>query len=60
MKKVQAHKSTITDNQQINFQAYGVKVGIKVNNGDYLLEIEKRLGKILPNGFQIIDKNEID
>jgi hypothetical protein len=60
MKKEQAFKTTIINNQHINFQAYGVKVGIKVNNGDYLLEIEKRLGKILPNGFQIIDKNEID
>lgn len=58
MKKERTSKTTIVDNRLINFQAYGVKVGIETTNGDYLLEIEKRLGKILPNGFEIIDKVE--
>ncbi len=60
MKKEQALGTTVIKNRHINFQAYGVKVGIAANNGDCLLEIEKRLGKILPNGFEIIERNEID
>jgi hypothetical protein len=60
MKEEQTSSAAVINNRQINFQAYGVKIGVKVNNRDYLLEIEKRLGKILPNGFKIIDKNEID
>lgn len=60
MKKKQSPSTKIAENQHINFQAYGVKVGLEANKRDYLLEIEKRLGKILPNGFEIIGKNEID
>lgn len=60
MKKKQTSQATDLENQQINFQAYGVKIGIKVKDGDYLAEIERRLGKILPNGFEIIAKDEID
>jgi len=60
MKKEETTRVAVINNRHINFQAYGVKVGVEADNGNYLLEIEKRLGKTLPNGFELISKNEID
>lgn len=42
---------------QLNFQAYGVKVGILAET-DFLSEIENRLGKMLPTGYKKIDRTE--
>ena len=58
MKKEKVPQLIKIDSQQFSFQAYGVKVGIKAKENEYLLEIEKRLEKILPNGFEKIEKIE--
>lgn len=60
MKKAILKRSAEIIKGQINFQAYGVKIGIESSQRENLLEIEKRLEKILPNGFEIIDNHEID
>ena len=60
MKKEKKLQPIKIDSQQFNFQAYGVKVGIKAQENEYLLEIEKRLGRILPNGFEKIEREEIE
>ena len=46
--------------QQLNFQAFGVTVGIRENNGNYLSHLAERLENILPNGFELIEKNNPD
>ena len=59
MKKEKKLPPIQIDSQQFNFQAYGVKVGIKAQENEYLLEIEKRLGRILPNGFEKIESEDL-
>lgn len=56
----QSPEQKIREKQRIGFQAYGVKIGIEAEESVYLSEIEKRLGKILPNGFEIIGVGEAD
>ena len=60
MKKEKTPQPIKINSRQFNFQAYGVKVGIKAKENEYLSEIEKRLEKILPNGFEIIEREEIE
>lgn len=43
--------------QQLNFQAFGVTVGIRENNGNYLAHLAERLENILPNGFELTEEN---
>jgi hypothetical protein len=45
---------------QINFEAYGVKLGIRVNAGSYLEKIEERIVEILPLGINVIEQNGIE
>lgn len=44
---------------QLNFQAYGVKVGVRAKAG-FLLEIENRLANMLPTGYEKIDSLEVE
>ncbi len=44
----------------LNFQAYGVRISIGSANIVYLEEIENRLIKIIPNGFELIEKSNIE
>ena len=46
--------------QQLNFQAFGVTVGIRVDNGHYLSHLAARLENILPNSFELIEENNPD
>ncbi len=45
---------------QINFEAYGVKLGIRVNAGSYPEKIEERIVEILPLGINVIEQNGIE
>jgi len=49
-----------TARNQINFQAFGVKIGIESNGKFDLTKISSRLDDIFPNGYQTIEKTEIE
>lgn len=45
---------------QINFQSFGVKIGVRGNSEILISEVESALGKINPNGFELIDGTEVE
>ncbi len=49
-----------TTRNQINFEAYGVKLGVRLNTNSYLEKIEERIGEILPLGINNIEQDEIE
>ena len=59
MKNIRESNDTSARNQ-INFQAYEVKIGIESDGKFDLKKICSRLGDIFPNGYQIIEKKEIE
>ena len=53
-----ARRDFFADNQ-IKFQAFGVKIGIKAEKIDYLDEVYQSLERVFPNGFERVDEKEI-
>jgi hypothetical protein len=50
----------ITNNFQISFQSFGVKIGVRADSRDLIFEIKNELSKINPNGFEIIDGSQVE
>lgn len=46
--------------KSINFQAYGVKIGIKADQEELLREVYLKLGRVFPNGLKPIPESEIE
>jgi hypothetical protein len=45
---------------QISFQSFGVKIGVRAESNDLVLEIKNELSNINPNGFEIIDDSAVE
>jgi hypothetical protein len=54
------HPKNSTTRNQISFEAYGVKLGVRLNANSYLDKIEERIGEILPLGISVIGQDEIE
>lgn len=59
MKKEQAEDGK-TRGFQFGFQSYGVKIGVRTDSSDLLIEIKNDLDKINPHGFEIIDDCQVE
>jgi hypothetical protein len=59
IKKARESRKT-TNSFQISFQSYGVKIGVRCDSADLLLEIKNELDEINPNGFEIIDDSKVE
>ncbi len=60
LKKREAKDGGITNDFQISFQSFGVKIGVRADAGDLVSEIKSELSKINPNGFEIIDGSQVE
>lgn len=45
---------------QVSFQSFGVKIGVRSNSEELILEVKNALGKINPNGFEFIADDKIE
>jgi hypothetical protein len=48
------------EQNQLSFKTYGVKIGIRSGQRDFLQKISRRLAQILPNGYEIVGKEGIE
>lgn len=53
-----ARNAGVSDNFQISFQSYGVKIGVRADSDDLLSAVKNLLPKINPHGFEIIDDRQ--
>lgn len=58
--KKEAEDGSITNDFQISFQSFGVKIGVRADSIDLVSEIKNELSKINPNGFEIIDGSQVE
>jgi hypothetical protein len=58
--KAQTKKNNIFENDQIKFQAFGVKIGIKAEKQSYLKKVFQLLNKIFPYGLETVSQKEIE
>jgi hypothetical protein len=56
--KKEPKKNNSRDGFQISFETFGVKIGVRTDSRELLSEIENELGRINPNGFEIIKNSE--
>ncbi len=59
MKKKAEDRQT-SNNFQISFQSFGVKIGVRADSNDLVSEIENRLDIINPNGFDFIADSQVE
>lgn len=53
-------ENKVFDDNQIKFQAYGVKIGVRAERKVYLKRVFQRLEKVFPNGLETVDEREIE
>lgn len=46
--------------RRLNFQAYGVNLGVSDERETYLTQISKRLDEVLPNGYELIAEDKVE
>lgn len=58
--KKKAEDDNQKNNYQISFQSFGVKIGVRAELNETILEVKNELSKINPNGFEIIDDSQVE
>lgn len=53
------HKKSIA-RRHLNFQAFGVKIGVEIDEADCWREVVGGLGEIFPDGVEKINKNQVE